>query len=76
MKKYIILLAAAVFGLTACDSDYLETSPENYESTSVMVESAKNASLIINGMCRAMTTQYCSTQGFNGEGCIKTFYGN
>ena len=76
MKKYIILLAAAVFGLTACDSDYLETSPENYESTSVMVESAKNASLIINGMCRAMTTQYCSTQGFNGEGAIKTFYGN
>ena len=76
MKKYIFIFVIAILGLTSCGSDYLETAPQNAEGTEVMVGSAENAALIINGMCKAMTTQYCSTQGFNGEGCIKTFYGN
>ncbi len=76
MKKYIFVLSAAVLGLTACGSDYLETAPQNAEGTSVMIESAENASLVVNGMCKAMTTQYCSSQGWNGEGSIKTWYGN
>ena len=76
MKKYIFILSIAALGLTACGSDYLETQSESAESTAVMIESAENASLVINGMCRAMTTQYCSSQGWNGEGCIKTWYGN
>lgn len=76
MKKYILLLSIAALGLTACESDYLETAPQNAEGTSVMIESAKNATLVVNGMCKAMTTQYCSSQGWNGEGSIKTWYGN
>ena len=76
MKKYIYILSIAALGFTSCGSDYLETAPESAESTSVMIESAKNASLVINGMCKAMTTQYCSSQGWNGEGSIKTWYGN
>ena len=76
MKKYVLLLSIAALGFTACESDYLETAPENAESTTTMVESAKNAALIINGMCKAMSTQYCSSQGWNGEGSIKTWYGN
>ncbi|MBO4896508.1 MAG: RagB/SusD family nutrient uptake outer membrane protein [Prevotella sp.] len=76
MKKYIYILSIAALGFTSCGSDYLETAPESAESTSVMIESAKNASLVINGMCRAMTQQYCSSQGWNGEGSIKTWYGN
>ena len=69
-------MSIAALGFTSCGSDYLETAPESAESTSVMIESAKNASLVINGMCRAMTQQYCSSQGWNGEGSIKTWYGN
>lgn len=76
MKKYIYILSVAALSLTACESGYLETAPQNAEGTSVMIESAKNASLVINGMCRAMTQQYCSSQGWNGEGSIKTWYGN
>lgn len=76
MKKYLFIFCVAFLGLTSCDSDYLETAPENAEGTSVMIESAKNASLVINGMCKAMSTQYCSSQGWNGEGCIKTYYGS
>jgi hypothetical protein len=76
MKKYIFIFSFALLGLTACESDYLETSPQSAEGTSVMIESAKNASLVVNGMCKAMTTQYCSSQGWNGEGSIKTWYGN
>lgn len=76
MKKYVLLLSIAALGFTACEKDYLDTAPENAESTTTMVESAKNAALIINGMCKAMSTQYCSSQGWNGEGSIKTWYGN
>lgn len=76
MKKYIYLLSFTLLGFTACESDYLETAPQSAEGTSVMIESAKNASLVVNGMCKAMTTQYCSSQGWNGEGSIKTWYGN
>ena len=50
MKKYILLLSIAALGLTACESDYLETAPQNAEGTSVMIESAKNATLVVYGM--------------------------
>ena len=76
MKKYIYILSVAALGLTACNSDYLDTTPQNAEDTSVMIESAENAELVINGMCKAMSTQYCGSQGWNGEGSIKTWYGN
>ena len=76
MKKNIYMMCLAALGFTSCESNYLETAPQNAEGTSVMIESADNASLVINGMCKAMTTQYCSSQGWNGEGVIKTYYGN
>ena len=76
MKKYIFILSVAMLGLTACSSDFLDTAPQNAEDTSVMIESAENAQLVINGMCKAMSTQYCGSQGWNGEGSIKTWYGN
>lgn len=77
MKKYIILLAAAsLFALTACDKEFLETSPEDAVAPATIFENTDNAKLAINGIARLMSVQYMSNQGYNGEGTIKTHYGN
>lgn len=75
MKKYIFVIAAAL-GIVSCSSDYMETAPEASVATSTIVSSADNAELALNGICRLMTHQYLGSQGFNGEGTIKTWYGN
>lgn len=75
MKKYIYLISFALLGLTACQSDYLETSPEDQVGTSTILGSTENAEMAINGICKAMTNQYLSTQGLNGEGTILNWYG-
>ncbi len=79
MKKIFkasFLLAAFVALTVACSKDYMETSPESSTSPATIFETTENAVLAINGMCKMMTTQYLSTQGLNGEGTIKTWYGN
>lgn len=76
MKKYLFLLSIAALGLTACESDYLETTPQSAEATLTIVGSTENAELAINGICRAMTQQYLSQQGCNGEGTINNWYGS
>ena len=75
--KYILAVAAiAGLSLSACSDDYLETSPESETATGTILGSTDNAALSINGICRLMTHQYISSQGFNGEGTIKTWFGN
>lgn len=76
MKKYIMMLSAAALGLASCSSDYLETSPQAETATSTILSSTDNAELALNGICKLMTKQYLHSQGFNGEGTIKTWYGN
>ena len=78
MKNIIrISLCAAVLAFAvACDKDYMETSPESSTSPATIFSSTTNVPLAINGLCKMMTTQYLSTQGLNGEGTIKTWYGN
>ena len=79
MKKIIIafFLTAALFATgVSCAPEYLETTPESSTSPNTIFETTDNAVLAINGICRMMTTQYLSTQGMNGEGTIKTWYGN
>ena len=76
MKKYIFFISVAALGLASCAESYLETQPEASTATATIVASADNAKLSINGMCKAMTNQYMGTQGCNGEGTIKTWYGN
>ena len=76
MKKYLFFLSIAAFGFSACDTDYLETEPQAEVSTATIVGSADNAELAINGICRLMTKQYLHSQGYNGEGTIKLYYGN
>ena len=78
MKNIIrISLCAAILAFAvACDKEYMETTPESSTSPATIFETTQNCELAINGMCKMMTTQYLSTQGLNGEGTIKTWYGN
>ena len=75
MKKNILLLSIAALGLASCADDYLDTTPESAEATSTILGRTENAEMAINGICKAMTTQYLSTQGLNGEGTINVWYG-
>lgn len=75
MKKYIYLLSIAALGFTACESDYLETEPEDQMGTSTILSTTEYAEMALNGICRAMSQQYLSTQGLNGEGTILNWYG-
>lgn len=77
--KHIIRLSLIVAALTlaaSCAEDYMETTPESSTSPATIFGTTENCELAINGMCKMMTTQYLSTQGLNGEGTIKTWYGN
>lgn len=60
----------------SCASDYLDTLPTDSIGTPTIFESTENAKLAINGIAKLMTRQYLSSQGFNGEGTIKMYYGN
>ena len=77
--KHIIRFSLLVAALTlafACDKEYMETTPESSTSPATIFSSTTNVPLAINGLCKMMTSQYLSTQGLNGEGTIKTWYGN
>lgn len=76
MKKNILLFSIAVLGLTACSDDYLETAPQNAEATETILGTTETAEMAINGICKAMTTQYLGTQGLNGEGTLISWYAN
>ena len=78
MKKInlYIWLVFIVFILGACAEDYLDTRPTADTATSTVFETTENAALAINGLNKMMTTQYLESQGFNGEGTIKMYFGN
>jgi len=79
MKKIFkasLFLAALALLSIGCAKDYMETAPESSTSPATIFATTENAVLAVNGMCKMMTTQYQSTQGMNGEGTIKTWYGN
>lgn len=71
-----IVLVGAALATIACSKEYLETAPESSTSPATIFETTDNAELAVTGLARMMTMQYLSTQGFNGEGTIKTWYGN
>jgi len=74
--KLLAYLIAGVFLLSSCAKDYLDTEPTAESATSTIFETTDNAALAINGIAKLMTIQYLSSQGFNGEGTIKMYYGN
>lgn len=71
----IIQLATISIALTSCSKDYLETKPTTEVPIKKVFETTENAKYAVNGLSRLMKRQYIS-QGFNGEGAIKLFYGN
>ncbi|AVM52393.1 SusD-like starch-binding protein associating with outer membrane [Bacteroides zoogleoformans] len=75
LTNYIYIMGMALL-CGSCASDYLDVVPESSAGKVTIFESVENARLAINGIGRMMYRQYISTQGFNGEGAIKTLYGN
>lgn len=78
MKKIFkkILIITAVSSIVSCNKSYLDTEPTNAISIGTVFETTDNAKMAVNGLAKMMTQQYLSTQGFNGEGTIKMYYGN
>lgn len=74
--KNLIYAAGLALVCGACAGDYLDTLPESSSKKEVIFETTDNARVAINGICRLMYKQCLGTQGFNGEGTIKIFYGN
>lgn len=70
-----IVMVGLIFG-TSCSEEYLDTAPTSETATTTIFETAANAKLAINGINKLMTRQYLGSQGFNGEGTIKMYYGN
>ena len=75
MKKYLYILSIAALGLSSCSSDYLDTKPEAQMDKAVVMSTTEKAEMAVNGLCKAMSSQYMSTQGLNGEGTILNWYG-
>ena len=78
MKKIKNISMVVVFlsFLGACSSDYLSTAPQSSAGTATIFQTTDNAAMAINGIAKMMTMQYLGTQGLNGEGTIKNWYGN
>lgn len=78
MKNLNILayLVLSVFLFSSCEKEYLDTKPTSDTATSTIFETTDNAALAINGINKLMTVQLLGSQGFNGEGTIKMYYGN
>ncbi|TCV10904.1 SusD-like starch-binding protein associating with outer membrane [Sphingobacterium alimentarium] len=70
-----ILLAASVV-FTSCSDEFLDTAPTQSTGPDVAFENVANAKAAVNGLSRLMKRQYLGSQGFNGEGTIKMYYGN
>ncbi len=74
--KYILFTISIVLFNISCSSDFLETEPTGSTSEKTVFETTDNVKMAINGIARLMTKQWISTQGFNGEGTIKMYFGN
>jgi len=78
MKRIIKIttLTVIISLFYGCSKDYLNTKPTSSTATATIFETVENAALAINGINKLMTRQYLGSQGFNGEGTIKMWYGN
>ena len=61
---------------TSCSSDYLDVAPESSITKNMAFSTTEYAAEAVNGLAKMMTQQYIANRYFNGEGTIKTFYGN
>ncbi len=73
---YYIGILACGLAFSSCNSDYLSVSSDASQTTGVIFSTTDNVKLAVNGLAKLMTQQYMRTQHYNGEGTIKTLYGN
>ncbi len=76
MKKHIFRLIITIAAFTSCSKSYLDTKPTDAVGLESVFKTTANAALAVNGLAKMMTNQYLESQGFNGEGTIKMWYGN
>ena len=76
--KYIVKISSIllIVFLGACSKSYLTQTPTEEVSSETVFETTDNVKLAVNGLAKLMTIQYLGSQGFNGEGTIKMYYGN
>lgn len=78
MNKYIgklFLGALTVASLTACSSDFLDTTPTQSTATATVFSTTENVKLAVNGLAYLMKSQHAAfTQGCCGENRIRSVY--
>lgn len=64
-----------MFSVSGCASDYLDQKSNGANvDDSVIFENLDNVAMAINGIALLQTQQYLGSQGFNGEGTLKTWF--
>lgn len=74
-KLYILATACTLMLTTSCGSDYLNVSSGSQIEQDDVYATTTGLSNAVNGIARLMTMQYKDVK-WNGEGSIKTWYGN
>lgn len=76
MNKFIyyVLSACLGFSFSACNS-VLDTQPTGEVAPPTVFATTDNAYYAVNGLNLLTVKQYLESQGFNGEGTIKLWYG-
>ncbi|NMB37595.1 MAG: RagB/SusD family nutrient uptake outer membrane protein [Bacteroidales bacterium] len=75
-KIYILAIAVLIFIMSGCSKDYLETTPTGSISPSTLFKTTENAAIAVNGLNKLMNRQLIGSQGYNGEGTIKLYFGD
>ncbi|MBQ7575495.1 MAG: RagB/SusD family nutrient uptake outer membrane protein [Bacteroidales bacterium] len=77
MKKInialILSLTVLLFG--GCAKSYLDTEPTSSTGPGTLFETTQNAAVAVNGINKLMYRQLMSSQGYNGEGTIRLYFG-
>ncbi len=72
---YTIIAVCALLLTTSCASDYLDVSSGSGIDKDKALSTTADLQYAVNGLSRLMTMQYKDVK-WNGEGSIKTWYGN
>jgi starch-binding outer membrane protein, SusD/RagB family len=72
----VVTALASLASMASCKKSYVDTEPTDAVNAETVFQNTDNAKMAINGLAKMMTQQYLGSQGFNGEGTIKMYYGN
>ncbi len=76
MKKISILSLLIALFLCSCGKEYLVTVPTGSTSAATIFETTEGAAMAVNGLNKLMNRQWISSQGYNGEGTIRLYFGD